>query len=205
MLEMVNYSNSIIYKLCCRDVNINDVYVGSTTNFNRRKQQHKHSCNSINSKDYNVNVYQFIRDNGGFENWDMVEIVKYNATDKRELHKRERYYIDTLKATLNKIIPTRTHKEYRENNKDIIRKNNKEYRENNKDLIREKKKQYRENNKNIIREKEKQYRENNKDLLREKPSQKYECECGGKYTHSHESRHLKTKKHLAYLEKQIQH
>ena len=116
MLEMVNYSNSIIYKLCCREVNINDVYVGSTTNFNRRKQSHKSKCN--NEKGYNINVYKFIRGNGGFENWDMIEIERFNAIDKQELHKRERYYIDSLKASLNSCIPTRTDKEYRENNKD---------------------------------------------------------------------------------------
>ena len=61
MLIMVNYNNSIIYKLCCKDTNITDIYVGSTTNFYRRKQDHKQQCNNTNSKEYNKNAYQFIR------------------------------------------------------------------------------------------------------------------------------------------------
>ena len=179
---MVNYNNSIIYKLCCKDINITEVYVGSTTNFNRRKQQHKNNCSNENGKKYKYNVYQFIRNNRGFENWDMVEIEKYNCNDKRELHKRERYYIDTLKASLNKMIPTHTRKEWLEKNKDILRKKDKEYYEKNKD-------------------KREEWLEKNKDRLKEI----CHCDCGGKYTHPHKSRHFKTKKHLEYLEKQKQH
>jgi len=47
---MVNYEKSTIYKIVCKDVNIKDCYVGSTTNFNRRKQEHKYNCNNVNSK-----------------------------------------------------------------------------------------------------------------------------------------------------------
>ena len=38
---MVNYENSVIYKLCCTDPTVTEVYVGSTTNFRKRKNQHK--------------------------------------------------------------------------------------------------------------------------------------------------------------------
>ena len=44
--------------------------------------------------------------------WDMVEIEKYQAIDRLDAHKRERFWIETLKATLNKKLPTRTNKEY---------------------------------------------------------------------------------------------
>ena len=90
-------------------------------------------------------VYQFIRANGGWDNWDMVELERYNATDKRDLHTRERYWIETLGAALNKIIPTRTKQEY-----------NKEYREENK----EKMKEYCEKNKVKISTQRKQRRAN---------------------------------------------
>lgn len=122
---MVNYDNSIIYKLCCKDTSVIDIYVGSTTNFRSRKYKHKNKCNSENSKNHNNPVYKFIRDKGGWDNWDMVEVEKYKATDKAELHKRERYWLETLGATLNKCIPTRTVKEYREDNKENIAENKK--------------------------------------------------------------------------------
>jgi len=110
---MVNYNKSIIYKICCKDINIKEIYVGSTANeLRKRKYSHKYDCNNINSKNYNLYVYQFVRSNGGFENFDMVLIEEYNCNDKQELHKRERFYIELLGSTLNSNLPTRSPKEY---------------------------------------------------------------------------------------------
>jgi len=121
---VMNYSNTIIYKICCKDVNVKDIYIGHTTNFIKRKNCHKSKCNNPNIKDYNCYVYQFIRNNGGFDNWDMVEIEKYNCNDRLEACKRERYFIEELKASLNKCMPSRNRieatKYYRDNNKDKI-------------------------------------------------------------------------------------
>lgn len=138
---MVNYNNSIIYKLCCKDINVKDIYVGSTTNFIRRKCEHKSKCNNINDKYYNLNVYQFIRDNGNINNWDMVLIEEFECNNKLELHKRERYYIEQLGATLNSNIPNRSKNEWYEDNKDKFKDKNKKYREANKDKIKEQKKE----------------------------------------------------------------
>ena len=98
---MVNYGKSMIYKLVCNDVNISDCYVGSTTNFYRRKQEHKSNCCNVNSKIYNSYKYIFIRANGGFENWSMIIIENYSCENKRELEKKERYFMELLNATLN--------------------------------------------------------------------------------------------------------
>ena len=46
----------------------------------------------------------------------------------------------------------------------------------------------------------KQWYIENKDKFSDKRKQKFNCECGGKYTHSHKSQHLKTKKHLEFIE-----
>ena len=180
---MSNYQQSIIYKLCCKDVYITDIYIGSTTNFKQRKRAHKSACNSENHKNYHYNVYKYIRCNGGFDNWDMIQIEQYEATDKRDLESRERYYIETLKSKLNRQIPTRTIKEYREVNKDRksitdklyqeknkekLRQQSKEYRERNKDEIKDKKKIYYEKNKDEINQQKKQYREKNKDVINRK-------------------------------------
>ena len=74
---MPDYNNGFIYKLCCKDVNIKEIYVGSSTNYKQRKQSHKSDCTNENSKRYNSCAYQFIRDNGGWDNWSMIEIIKY--------------------------------------------------------------------------------------------------------------------------------
>ena len=131
----MDYSKTIIYKICCKDINITDIYVGHTTNFTKRKNQHKSDCNNPNSKIYNYYVYQFIRNNGNWNNWDMIEIEKYNCNDKLEACKRERHWFEELKASLNKQIPSRTKKEfgieyYIANKKDKLEKANNYYSDN---------------------------------------------------------------------------
>jgi hypothetical protein len=159
----INYNNVVIYKIVCDDLNIKDVYVGHTTNFSKRKISHKSCCNNINGKKYHLNVYQCIRDNQGWDNWSMIEIEKYKCNDKYEAEKRERYYIEDMKATLNKTIPTRTDQEYRMDNKDKILEYKADYRIKNKDKILDAKAQYRINNKDKIQ----QYRIDNKDKIKE--------------------------------------
>jgi len=156
---MVNYNNSHIYKLCCKDTDITDIYIGSTINFRNRKCRHKSNCNNINSKKHNYKVYQFIREHGGWENWTMILIEKVNVNCKLELHQKERYYIEELKPSLNKQLPLRTKNEY-----------------------------------------DKGYYNDNKEKITEYKNEKFTCECGGKFTKSNKNRHIKTKKHIKFLQ-----
>ncbi len=143
----IDYSNTIIYRICCKDTSITDCYIGHTTNFINRKNGHKTACINENNKKHNYNVYQFIREKGGWDNWDMIEIEKFNATDSNDACKKERYYIELLNANLNMVIPTRTREEYFNDNKDKIleknRNNYKDYYKNNTEKLKE----YRYNNK----------------------------------------------------------
>ena len=133
--ENIDYSKTIIYKIVCKDVNIKDCYVGSTTNFTNRKRQHKNIAINDTVKSHYY-VYVFINQNGGWDNFDMIEVEKYNALDHNDALKRERYWLEELKATLNAKTPSRPMQEYK-----------KEYRETNKEKIQEKDKIYREKNK----------------------------------------------------------
>ena len=81
----INYQNGLIYEIVCNDVNVKERYVGSTTSFVKRKGSHKSVCNNANGKSYNLNVYKFIRDNGNWENWNMVLIEYYACDNKLEL------------------------------------------------------------------------------------------------------------------------
>ena len=53
---------------------IEDIYIGSTTNVVKRRQQHKQRCTNPKCKDYNAHTCQFIRDNGGWDNWSLIAI-----------------------------------------------------------------------------------------------------------------------------------
>jgi hypothetical protein len=170
----IDYSKTIIYKIVCNDLNITDVYVGSTTDFTRRKTAHKHCCNSEKSKSYNYKVYQTIRCNGGWDNFTMIEIEKYNCNDSNEAHARERYYLELLNAKLNTVIPTRTHKEYKEDNKEAYKEYYKKYKEDNKEAYKEYYKKYREDNKEAYKEYTKKYKEDNKEKIKQYNKQYYE-------------------------------
>ena len=87
---MTDYSKSIIYKLCCKDASITDEYIGSTTNKTKRKYQHKSNCNNENGKRYNLYVYQFIREHGGFDNFDLIVLEEYSCENKQKLLMKER-------------------------------------------------------------------------------------------------------------------
>jgi hypothetical protein len=215
---MPDYSKTSIYKLCCNDPTIEEIYIGSTCNFHRRKAHHKTRCNNEMVGGYNTPVYKFIRDNGGFQNWSMFQLVEKSVENKREKETLEREWIEKLKPQLNSYIPTRNGKEYRDDNKEKISEKGKKYYENNKELIIEKTKEYREKNKEQISEKDKIrskiYRETNKEKLNEKSKEwrekrseknkeKFNCDCGGKYTHQGKSTHFKRKIHTDYLETKV--
>jgi hypothetical protein len=130
MTTIGEQKRGIIYKLVCLDSEIKDTYVGSCVCFRTRKTNHKSKCNNENNTKYHLNVYQFIRANGGWANWDMIAIETVNFTERWELRARERCWLETLKATLNKTIPNRTHQEY-----------NHKYKQENRIEINQKKKQ----------------------------------------------------------------
>ena len=90
--QQINYTNTIIYKIVFRDITTKETYVGHTTDFTKRKYAHKTICNNEKSKSYNFNVYQFIRQNGGWDNWTMIEIEKYCCVDRIEAVIEKSFY-----------------------------------------------------------------------------------------------------------------
>jgi hypothetical protein len=164
----IDYSNTIIYKLVCNDVEIKELYVGHTTDFKARKNKHKHSCNTETNKSYNIYVYQFIRENGGWTNWTMVLIEEIKCNNKLEACKVERKYIEELQASLNKIIPTRTKEEYNALHKEELNQYQKEYNELHKEEINKYKKEYNALHKEDINQKNKEYNELHKEELNQK-------------------------------------
>ena len=187
----INYQNTIIYKIVCNDLNIKDVYVGHTTDFTRRRKHHKCACTNLSSKEYNIKTYQIIRNNGGWDNWCMVEIEKIPCYDSNEARARERYWFEQLQASLNSKYPIRSGKEYRQDTKEM----KKEYDKKNQEKIKEHKKEYQKEfyikNKERIDASNKEY---NKKILT--------CVCGSMFTQCYKSRHNKTKKHINFLESQ---
>ena len=110
---MPNYSTSSIQKICGINTEIKDTYIGSTTNFRDRKYHHKGKCHNSNDTHYNLNVYKFIRENGGWTNWEIkeVETVDHDYFNTSLAREREAFWFKELNATLNNNIPNQSHRE----------------------------------------------------------------------------------------------
>ena len=145
----------VFYKIICISDDINLCYVGSTANFIKRRIAHKSNCYNENSKHYNSKIFKTIRENGGWDNFKMIQIGTREQLTKRESEAIEEEYRQELRANMNSRKCFRTDEqrqeyhrdkanEYYENNIDKF----KEYRENNKDKIKEYRKYYYQKNKN---------------------------------------------------------
>ena len=170
-IKPIDYSKSVIYKIVCNDTTVTEIYVGSTTDFTRRKKQHKHSSEANSER----KVYQSIAKNGGWNNWTMLEIEKFPCADGNESRTRERYHYELLNASLNSVCPSRTNEEYYEVNKEAICVKQKEYHEANKESRNVKMKEYREVNKEAINVKKKEHREANRKTINAKQNEHREA------------------------------
>jgi hypothetical protein len=172
---------SFIYKISCKDLNVKQCYFGSTIDFNKRKWSHKSVCNNENGKYYNYPLYQFIRENNGWDNFKMQVIDFITSEDKEIYQKCEAKYIrDNIDIVLNKQIPDRKKEEWNEDNKEKII----EYCQNNK-------------------EKRSEYYQNNKEKINEYKKQKVPCDiCNKILTKGTLSRHKKNNKKCLSLSQQ---
>ena len=188
-------SNYIMYKICPKNKDLGFCYIGQTTKFADRRRQHIKNTSSVNDKKhYHLKHYETIRNNGGWDEWEMIEIEKFNGKTKLEARIREQELIKQYNANLNSLsayvteeeraatkkaitekfrVENKTkireqEKKYKEDHKDVISEQMKKYRKENKDKINEKTKEYRENNKEKHQEWQRIWRENNKELLKEK-------------------------------------
>lgn len=112
-LKPISYENTIVYKIVCKDPTIKDCYVGHTTDFIKRKARHKYACYDETNSKYNFKVYRFIRDNGGWDNFNMVLVEKYKCADRLEAGQKEREHIEKLGAQLNSVRAGYTNDEIR--------------------------------------------------------------------------------------------
>jgi len=166
--------NYVIYTITNDDFP-NDFYVGSTDNFEERKTNHRKTCNNPKNKGYNIKVYKFIRENGGWKKWKMQIIKDCGEITEIQAKQIEEEFrinlcanLNTRRAYLTEEQRKELNAEYRKENKQAISEQKKEYREENKQAIAEKQKEYREENKQAIAEKHKEYYEENKQAILEK-------------------------------------
>ena len=168
---MPNYSNGKIYKIICNKTG--KQYIGSTcvplsSRLAQHKSEYKRYLKGLNRF---TTSFHAIKEN----DCKIVLIENVNCNNKEELLRRERYHIEILDC-VNKIIPTRTIKEYKTANKEKQYNYQIEFRKKNKDKLYQYYLKYKDKNSEI-----------------------YNCVCGSKVSKKHKSGHFKTKKHILYI------
>lgn len=111
---MPDYSQTVIYKIVCKDKAITDFYVGHTTDLTRRENTHLSRSSGTNEWCY-TKLYEFIRANGGWTNFEMQILDHFiNCQSKEEAITMEEEWIKKLNPPLNTYAAKQTPEELRE-------------------------------------------------------------------------------------------
>jgi hypothetical protein len=200
------YTTAFVYNITDGTNN----YIGSTEgSLEKRLKQHENDYKSyLEGKYHYVSSFDIIK-NGNYR-IELLEECNVNTTHELRIiegtYQQEMDCVNKQIAGLthkesmkkyretHKVEEAERHKKYYEAHKAELAESKKNYRETHKVEINEKDKKYYEAHKVEIIERQKKYQEENEAKLKEK----FNCGCGGKYTHSGKSHHLKTKKHINY-------
>ena len=103
-----------IYKLYSEAPEIMEMYIGCTKTLFTHIRKQYYTCHASTTSRHNVYLYRIIREHGGWNDWiyEILETVTLTTIERRKL---KRHYIETLKATLNTYLPTRTARERKSN------------------------------------------------------------------------------------------
>jgi len=168
MYIMPDYRKAVIYKIETGD----DLYIGSTCNFTKRKYQHNIRINFKDTENHcNNKLYNTIRENG---EWKMTPIKEFPCESKLQLTIEEEKCRKELGATLNSHC-CGTGIEHQD--------------------IKQYKKHYYQKNRDKTLEKMKHYQQENKEKISERKAQNIECSiCGSVVSYSHMARHKRSAK-----------
>ena len=155
----VNYNNTVIYMIYKPDSDLN-TYVGHTTNFKNRVNKHRIRYNGKDFPNCNFPLYNYMRENGKFDDWKIEIITEYPCNLKREAEKKEQHFIEDAN-----IRDKKNKKVYYQNNTEKIAIAHKKYNETHKEALKSYKKNYYENNKEEILSKHKKYNEIHKEEI----------------------------------------
>lgn len=163
---MPDYSNGKIYKLINDELNL--TYYGSTTT-PLYKRMYSHKSYAPHKRYTSHRLFET-------GNVDIVLVENFSCENKEQLNKRERFYIENNDC-VNKNIPTRTQKEFKQkyyqDNLQFYKEHNAEYREQHKEEIVEQKKEHYAANRQKILDQKKEYYQANKERIKQQRNEYY--------------------------------
>lgn len=166
ILTPKDYSKSIIYKIVCKDESVSFIYVGSTCNWIQRYSQHKSDCINVKSPRHKYKLYEFMRTNGGWGNFVMIQVEEFSCANKRDLEEREQYWKDTLESIENTYGTNRAFLSPEKR----AEQNKKFYQEHKEEIKKQKREQYA-----IDKSYKQKYYKEHKDQILLKAKERYEA------------------------------
>ena len=202
---MVNYKQGKIYKIECNVTGL--IYIGSTCKKKLSQRMTEHRSNYkkyLNGKKKYYSAFIVMKN----DDYDIILIEDFPCNSKDQLFARERYHTNKIECVnicknqglCLELGKKKYKQEYNQINKEHIKEYKQEYNQINKEHIKEYNQEYKQINKEHIKEYNREYREINDDYRKKK----FTCLCGGKYTCSNKSFHIKTKMDQKYLEEQTE-
>ena len=166
---MPNFQNGKVYTI--RSHQTEEFYIGSTCQkladrFGNHKAEFKRYQNG--NKKYVTSFKMLEYDDARME---LLENCPCN--DKNELTRREGELIRANPNCVNKVIPGRTKKQYRQDNAEVIKDYQKQWRQDNAEAIKQYQKQHYQDNTEAIKTRVNQYREDNADVIKARKKQYY--------------------------------
>lgn len=154
-------------------------YIGSTINFTRRKCEHKNVCYNNKKREYNTPLYQYIRDNGGWEEFEMVPIEEYSCDTTIQAKIREQHWIEERKQSKKLMNTVSAYVDTKEYNR--IRNATEERKQLKRDYLNQ-----------------------HRDEIYEHRKEKITCECGLEIARGNLWEHKKSIRHQTYLDNLVQ-
>jgi predicted GIY-YIG superfamily endonuclease len=162
----IDYSKSLIYTIIC-NTDESLIYVGSTTDFRRRKNDHKTKSITINQDNRRTNsfLYKMIRENGNWDNFTMKPFKEFPCENKIQLLIEEERIRKELNAKLNGYRAYITAEEQVEEKKEYNHQRWINITQEEKEILNEKKKDwYHQNKEKESLRKKKSYVENKEQI-----------------------------------------
>lgn len=102
----------VIYQIRHRNPFILNTYIGSTTDFEKRKSVHKLRTRNVES--FHSPLYKTIRGLGGWDQFEMSKIETLDCETRREAETREAYWIQQRSGNMNTYMRTGMKKDRRD-------------------------------------------------------------------------------------------
>ncbi len=100
LYEINEYCETIIYSIYHKS-KTNLCYIGHTTDFERRYNQHRYKSCSNTREALKNPLYKAINKNGGFNDFIMEPLRVFSCNNKRDAQEEEQNFIDTIQPKMN--------------------------------------------------------------------------------------------------------